>query len=117
MTEDKQINEQLARSTCHKCGESLSGAKLTQIGKLPSAIIAHTTCPSCKAESIVTLTIAGAGVLPIISDLKPSEIQKFATGRPTSYDDLFELHKQLKKGPIWKLLQRSEPLSENKTKK
>lgn len=108
MTEDRQLNEQLAKSTCYKCGESLNGAKLTTIGKLPMAVIAHTVCPNCQAESIITLTLAGSGIMPLISDLKPNEMQKFATNKPTSYDDLFELHKKLKKGSIWKLLQKSD---------
>ncbi|MBI2414727.1 hypothetical protein HYV31_02720 [candidate division WWE3 bacterium] len=114
MIEDKQINEQLAKSNCYKCGESLNGAKMTTIGKLPAAVIAHTVCPNCQAESIITLTLAGSGIMPLISDLGPSEMQKFATNKPTSYDDLFKLHDIVKKGKLWKLLQRSAPLSENK---
>lgn len=110
MTEERLLNEQLAKALCYKCGGSLSGAKLTPIGKLPSAVVAHTTCPTCKAESVVTLVTNGNGTIPITSDLKPSEMPKFASNKPTSYDDLFELHKVLKKGPLWKLLQKSEQL-------
>ncbi len=116
MLDEKQIIEQLGKTNCYKCGANMGQARYTPLGKVATAAVVHTKCQSCEAESIITLTLGGQGVIPFISDLKVTEMAKFVLNKPTSYDDLFAIHKILKKGTLWKLLQRSEPLSENKTK-
>ncbi len=105
---ESHINEHLAKALCHKCGISLEGAKLTPISKMPIALIAHTVCPNCNAESIITITFAGSGIMPMVSDLKGNEFKKVMGKSPTSYEELFELHKLLKGKNIWKLLQKKE---------
>jgi hypothetical protein len=123
MIAETQINEHLSKTKCYKCGASLGGARLTPISKVPVALIAYAVCPNCLTESIVTITLAEGGIMPIASDLKSSEMQKFIGRTPTSYDELLELHKKLKRKPIWKLLQqneknleKSQKASENKGK-
>ena len=95
---------------------SLDGARLTPISKVPLALVAHAVCQNCLAESIITITLAGSEVASSSSDLKSSELQNFVGLRPTSYEELFELHSKLKRKPIWKLLQQNEKHSERKIK-
>lgn len=113
---DSHINEHLAKALCYKCGASLEGAKLTPISKVSMALIAHTVCPKCAAESIITITLAGSGIMPLISDLRGMEIEKFTGKSPTSYEELFELHSLLKGKNIWKLLQKKDKTKVNKIK-
>ncbi len=113
---ESTINEHLAKALCYKCGASLEGAKIAPISRVPVALIAHTTCPKCSAESIITITLAGSGIMPLISDLKGKEVEKFLGKSPTSYEELFQLHSLLKGKNIWKLLQKKEPIKVNKIK-
>ena len=108
MIERKQIEEHLAKTFCYKCGASLDGAKLIPISEIPLALIAHVVCPKCQAESMVTITVGGSGVMPLTSDLTGSEMKDFIGLSSTSYDEILDLHKMLKKEHIWKLLQKKE---------
>ncbi|HLB51404.1 hypothetical protein A3F07_03985 [candidate division WWE3 bacterium RIFCSPHIGHO2_12_FULL_38_15] len=116
MFENRYIKEHLERTYCYKCGTSLEGAKLVTISEAPIAIIAHAICPKCQAESMVTITTAGTGTTPIVTDLKADEIKKFLAAKNVSYDDLLNLHKLLEKESLWKLLQKTEPNSEKNQK-
>jgi len=116
MFETRYIKEHLERTYCYKCGTSLEGAKLVTISEAPVAIIAHAVCPKCQAESMVTITTAGTGTTPIVTDLKADEIKKFLAAKNVSYDDLLNLHKLLEKETLWKLLQKSETNSESNQK-
>jgi uncharacterized protein (UPF0212 family) len=104
--EERHINEHLAKTNCYKCGTSLQGAKLTPISTFSVAMVAYTTCPNCQAESLLTITMAGSGLMPLVSDLRVEEVKEFIKKGPVSYKELFELHNKLKKNNIWKLLQK-----------
>ena len=113
MLEKKFITENLQKTLCHKCGSNLSGAKLVTITEAPIALIAHAICPICSAESMVTITSAGSGSMPIQSDLTGEEFKKFVGLKPLNYDELLDLHLALKKEKIWNLLQKKEKNLEN----
>ncbi len=114
MVEPKIIKEHLERSVCYKCGASLEQAKLLTISDAPIAFVVAAVCPKCQRESVVTITAAGSGTMPLISDLTAGEIKKFIVERNVSYDDLFSLHKLLEKKAIWNLLHKKEKNLENK---
>ena len=116
MIVEKHITDHLSKTKCHKCGMSLDGARLTPISKVPLALVAYAVCSNCLAESIVTITLAGSEAASGSSDLKNEELQKFLGLKPTSQDELFELHGKLKRKSIWKLLQQDEKYSERKIK-
>lgn len=116
MLEKRLIKEHLEKTFCHKCGSSLGGAKLVPISEAPISLVAHAVCPKCQAESMITITQTGSGIMPITSDLGSGEIKKFIGMRSVSYDDLMELHLELKKKNIWKLLQKKEKSSVKKRK-
>ena len=78
------------------------------LGSIPSGVIAHVTCKECKSQSVITYTLAGVGYAPLISDLTNSEIKKFFGKQSISVDELIQVHKLLKKKPIWKLLEIKE---------
>ncbi len=117
MLEKKYIKEHLERTFCYKCGSSLEEAKLTSITDAPVALIAHAVCPKCQAESMVTITATGSGSIPMISDLHGDEIKKFLGVKGTSYDELLDLHKLLKKESVWNLLHKQDKILAKKLKK
>jgi hypothetical protein len=80
------------------------------------SLVAHATCPSCKAESMLTLTPTGSGVAPVYTDLTSSEIEKFTKRSVISYDDVLDLHLALKKEKLWNLLDKKEKNSAKRTK-
>jgi ribosomal protein S27AE len=116
MLEQRYIKEHLERSSCHKCGSSLGGAKLSTISDAPVALVAHAVCPNCRSESMLTITPAGSGIVPLVSDLTGPEIKKFLACTPVSYDDVLNIHKILKKDSIWNLLLKKEKQSVKRSK-
>jgi len=117
MLEKKFILENLEKATCYKCGTSLEGAKLVTITEAPIAVVAHAVCPICKAESMITITPTGSGIVPVQSDLTGQEFKKFVGSNAVSYDDLLDLHAALKKQNIWSLLVQKEKKQVKKLKK
>jgi hypothetical protein len=116
MLEKKFILENLQKSYCYRCGTSLEGAKLVTITEAPIALVAHAVCNICKAESMITITPAGSGIVPVQSDLTGEEFKRFIGARAVSYDELLDLHTTLKKRNIWNLLVKKEKKSVNKSK-
>jgi hypothetical protein len=112
----KLIKEHLLKTFCYRCGSSLDGANIVPISEMPVAVTAHVTCPNCKAESMITITLGGSGVLPVTTDLMPEEIKEFIGKQPISSDDLLDLHTVLKKGKLWNLMQQKEQYSVKKAK-
>jgi hypothetical protein len=108
MLEKKLIIENLQRFYCHKCGASLEHASLVPVNEASASLVAHAVCPSCKAESMVTITPMGSGIMPVQSDLVGSEFKKFITARAVNYDELLEIHEALKIENIWNLLDKKE---------
>ncbi|MFZ5424435.1 MAG: hypothetical protein ACOZAO_01420 [Patescibacteria group bacterium] len=108
MIEKRIINEQLAKTTCYRCGNSLEGGELVPISHVHVALIAHVICPKCQAESMVTITLSGSGAMPIISDLTGEEVKKFLGIKSISYNELLDIHQKLKKKSICKLLYKKE---------
>ena len=108
MLEKQYIQKHLAKTTCYKCGASLEGAELTPVSEVPVALVAHAKCPHCSAESMVTITIAGTGIAPLVSELKAHEIKKFIGAKSIGYDDVLAVHKQIQKTSICKLLHKLE---------
>lgn len=49
-----------------------------------------------------------------ILDLTEAEIQRFVGKDPVSFDEVLEIHKNLKRKSIWKLLQQNEKYSAKK---
>lgn len=108
MLEKHFIKEHLAKTSCHNCGNSLEEAKLTTISEVPVAVVAHAKCVKCKAETMVTITSAGSGAIPVMSDLTGAEFKKFLGRKSVTYDELLDLHKILERKSICKLLQEKE---------
>ena len=108
MLEKQYILKHLAKTYCYKCGASMEGAELTTVSEVPVALIAHAKCPNCKAESMITITVAGTGASPLISDLKAHEIKKFMGEKSISYDEILAVHKQMQKTSVCKLMQNLE---------
>jgi hypothetical protein len=108
MMETKQIRESLSRVVCYKCGKPLENSRFSTITSAPVALVAHVVCSECHAQSIVTLTTLGAGSVPLISDLRGSELKKFIGLKSVTYDEILDLHAALKKESIWNLLQKKE---------
>lgn len=116
MIENKNLKENLQNTICYKCGSSLEHAQLIPISEAPLALIAHAVCPKCRAESMLTITAIGNGVVPLVSDLKGSEIKKFLGAKSVSYDELLDLHEMLEKESLWNLLRKQEQSSEKNLK-
>lgn len=114
MLETNVIKEHLAKTFCYKCGTSLEDAKITTISEIPIAMIAHAKCQNCEAESMVTITVAGGGAVPMLSDLTGEELKKFLGAKSISYDELIDLHLKLKKKTICELMQKKENYLEKK---
>lgn len=114
MLEKKFITESLQKTVCYKCGASMEKAKVVPITEAPLALVAHTICPKCKAEGMLTITPVGSGLTPIKSDLTGEEVKKFIGKKAVTYDELLELHKTLKKKSIWNLLDKKEKKQEKK---
>lgn len=111
MLEKKFILENLQKTYCYRCGTSLEGAKLITITEAPIALVAHAVCSICKAESMITITMAGSGIVPVQSDLTGEEFKKFIGAKAVSYDELLDVHLALKKKSIWKLLVKKDKQS------
>ena len=116
MLEKKFILENLQKTYCYKCGTSLEGAKLVTITEAPIALVAHAVCGICKAESMITITPAGSGIVPVQSDLTGVEFKKFIGAKSVNYDELLDLHIALKKKNLWKLLVTKDKKSVKKSK-
>lgn len=108
ITKEKYILDNLRKTFCYSCGASMEGAEIIPISEAGSALVAHAVCPKCKAESMVTITPTGNGIVPVQSDLKGTEFKKFMGVKSVSYDEVLELHLALKKDHIWNLLQKKE---------
>lgn len=116
MFEKKYIAENLQKTYCYKCGSSLEGAELVPISEAPVALVAHAVCPICRAESMITITPAGSGSLPVVSDLTGEEFGKYLGTKAVGYDDVLNLHAALKKESLWNLLQKKDKKSEKAQK-
>lgn len=116
MIETKNLKENLQSTTCYKCGFSLEDAKLIPISEAPLALIAHAVCSKCRAESMLTITAVGNGVIPLVSDLKGEEIKKFLGTKSVSFDELLDLHEMLEKESLWNLLHKPEQVLEKNLK-
>lgn len=118
MLEKRTIIEHLKKTFCYKCGASMEDAKLETVSEAPLGLgmIAHAVCLKCQAESMVTITTNGGGAIPLLSDLNVAEFKKFLGTKSVSYDDLIDLHTQLKKEDLCNLLQQKEKYSEKKLK-
>ena len=116
MLEKDYIKEYLQKTFCYKCGTSLGSAKLETIAEAPVALIAHAVCPKCQAESMVTITSAGGGASPMLSDLNVTEFKKFMGVKSVAHDELLDLHKILKRKSLWSLLVKKEKSLEKKQK-
>jgi hypothetical protein len=116
MIEQKIIIENLQKTYCYKCGTSLEGAKLVTITEAPIALVAHAVCVVCKAQSMITITPAGSGTMPVQSDLSGEEFKKFIGAKNVSYDELLDLHLALKKKTIWNLMDKKDKKSEKPSK-
>lgn len=108
MLENAYIKEYLQKTYCYKCGASLDRAKLETITEAPVALVAHAICAKCQAESMVTITTAGGGVTPLLSDLNVTEFKKFMKAKSVSYDELLDLHTTLKKTDLCSLMGKKE---------
>ncbi|GIW69294.1 MAG: hypothetical protein KatS3mg101_0041 [Patescibacteria group bacterium] len=112
ITKENYILENLRKTHCYRCGGSLERAEIVPISNETSlAWVAHAVCPKCKAESMVTITPTGNGIVPVQSDLKGTEFKKFVGIKSVSYDEVLDLHLALKKEHIWNLLQKNEKKS------
>jgi hypothetical protein len=78
------------------------------ISNAPMAFLAHAVCSKCESGTMVTITPQGSGTIPVVTDLSGEEIKTFIAQKNVSYDELFSLHKLLKKETIWNLLQKKE---------
>ena len=116
MLEKKFILENLQKTYCYRCGTSLEGAKLITITEAPIAMVAHAVCTICKAESMITITPAGSGIVPVQSDLSGEEFKKFIGAKAVSYDELLDLHLVLKKKKVWNLLAKKDKKSVKQSK-
>ena len=87
------------------------------ISELPVALIAHVACPYCAAESMITITIAGSGTVPVVSDLSGAEVNKFISAKSATIDELLDLHKMLKRKSVCKLLHSQGNTLAKKTKR
>ncbi|OGC63099.1 hypothetical protein A2264_00150 [candidate division WWE3 bacterium RIFOXYA2_FULL_46_9] len=65
---------------------------------------------------MVTITPAGSGVTPVISDLTGEEYAKFIDANIIGYDDVLNLYKALKKESLWNLLHTKEKKQVKKQK-
>lgn len=108
MLEKRFIKENLQKTSCYRCGSSLFKAKIQPVSEAPVAWVGHVVCPICKAESMITITPSGNGILPVQSDLVGKEFKKFIGAKSVSYDELLDLHLVLKKESIWNLLHKKE---------
>lgn len=108
MLQKQFIKEQLVKTLCYKCGASLEDAKIVTINTAYMALIAHAVCPNCQAQSIITITSGSSGVVPITSDLTGEEVKKFMKYKQVTIDEVLNMHKELKKEKIWKLLHKKE---------
>ena len=86
----------------------MEGAEFTTVSEVPVALIAHAKCPHCSAESMITITVAGNGMAPLVSDLQAYEIKKFIGAKIISYDEILSLHKLVQKTSICKLVHNLE---------
>jgi hypothetical protein len=98
----------LEKVSCYGCGDTLEKADLVVITETPLALVAHATCSECGAQSMITVTPSGVGSVPMVSDLEPSEIKRFLDMDLISYDEILDLHKELKGTNICNLLQQKE---------
>ena len=108
MRNETPLGTNLDKVSCYRCGSSLEGADILVIAETPFALVAHSTCPSCGAQSMVTVTPSGVGSVPLVSDLEPQEINRFLKMDMISYDEILDLHKELKGTGICKLMQEQE---------
>ncbi len=108
LVENKIVIENLHRAACPKCQKPFGNAEIYTVSQAPTSLIAHATCANCKTASMITITNAGTGLVPITSDLGGQEFKKFISASAISHDEVLSLHQTLKEKNIWNLLQRKE---------
>lgn len=114
LIEKKFITDTLQRAICPKCRASLESAEVYTITQAPTSLIAHATCLNCQTASMVTITTAGTGLMPIKSDMQGDEFRRFADLEAVNYEDVLDLHEDLKKENLWNWLHKKEKLQEKK---
>ncbi|HAZ29449.1 TPA: hypothetical protein DCY43_01685 [candidate division WWE3 bacterium] len=117
MIQDEYIKSKLASTKCYKCGATLENGTFAVLNdRMPLVTIGHVVCAACHSQSMVTLTMAGSGIMPMMTDLESEEIIKFAGLSEIAYTDLLDLHKALKRESLCKLLHKKEKTSAKKIK-
>ncbi|MBD3365868.1 hypothetical protein GF360_00825 [candidate division WWE3 bacterium] len=108
--------QSLENVSCYNCGATLKKGQLVIVSETPLALVAHAVCYQCGAQSMLTMTPSGVGSVPMVSDLEASEIKRFLEMDLISYDEILDLHKELKGTNICSLLQKNENNLEKKQK-
>lgn len=83
---------------CDKCGTAYTKNDVNVIKDTGSTAIIHLTCHNCKSKNIATVhSKTGSGTrMPINTDLKVNEINKFAKKSEISSQELLDLYVYMK---------------------
>jgi NAD-dependent SIR2 family protein deacetylase len=91
------MHQSLQMLHCPQCGNIYTNSEVGILQESEMAILATITCAKCQHQSVVTLSLGGSNNAGLISDLKPTEINKFMNADPISTNDLLDAYQFLKK--------------------
>lgn len=93
----KMVRELLAKF-CDECGSNYQKDDIRIIQKDRNAILTHLSCKNCGKTHLATIfkPLGVSNRIPIKTDLRPEEIQKFAGGRSVSNDDILDIYEWTK---------------------
>ena len=83
---------------CDKCGTPYLPEDVNIIQNTGVSAIIHFSCHNCKSKNIATF-VSPLGIsnrMPVNTDLTVKEIQKFASRREVSLEDILDIYTYLK---------------------
>jgi len=99
-----QMVRNILAKFCDECGASYQDDDLKIIQKDNSGVMVHLSCKNCGKTNLATIIkpLGIANRMPIKTDLKPDEINKYAGKEAVSSDDLLDIYEWCKKATISK---------------
>lgn len=94
-------------SHCPLCESQYDIAQTRVLEEQDEAQLVHITCTQCKAGvlAVIMLNQNGVSSIGLISDLQTFEVSKFKTLQAISANEVLDLHKDLRKGTLKKILE------------
>jgi len=92
--DDDLVKRLLTTLKCGLCGQRYDASHIQVLGHRGDLWFLSVLCPGCRSQGLVAAVIREGGT-PLITDLTPEEMERFALQSAPGADDILDLHRFL----------------------